>query len=88
MLDQPSARLHQPLLQAGQRPCADFLRQNQSPPQVSQIAGENAESQRTSLPLNRWQDSRVIFTACLMFSIPPRWREISDTQRIYLDASS
>jgi len=32
VLHQPPARLHQPLLQAGQRPAVDSLRQRQPPP--------------------------------------------------------
>ena len=45
MLYQPSTCLHQPLLQAGQRPRFDSLRQHQPPPQVAQVVGENAEPQ-------------------------------------------
>ena len=42
---QSSARLHQPLLQARQRPCADSLRQHQPPPQVTQAVCDHAQPQ-------------------------------------------
>jgi len=39
---QPSARLHQPLLQACQRPVPDFLWQYQPPPKVPQVIGDHS----------------------------------------------
>lgn len=45
MLDQPPTRLHQPLLQAGQRPVVDFPCQDQPPAQVPQIVGNHAQPQ-------------------------------------------
>jgi hypothetical protein len=40
---QPSARFHQPLLQARERPVVDSLRQHQPPPQVAQVVGQHAQ---------------------------------------------
>src|ERR1035441_5582491 len=45
MLYQPPAGLHQPLLQAGQRPRSDSLRQHEPPPQVAQVVCDHAEPQ-------------------------------------------
>ena len=45
MLDQPSARLHQPVLQARQRPALDSLWQPELPPEIPQILGQHAELQ-------------------------------------------
>jgi hypothetical protein len=42
VLDPASARFHQPLLQARERPVVDFLRQQQ-PPQVAQVVGQYAQ---------------------------------------------
>ena len=39
---QPSARLHQPLLQTCQRPVPDFLWQYQPPPKVPQVIGDHS----------------------------------------------
>jgi len=39
MLDQPATRLHQTLLQTGQRPVLDLLRQHQPPPRVPGAEG-------------------------------------------------
>jgi len=39
VLDQSPASLHEPLLQASQRPGVDSLRQHQPPPQVAQVVG-------------------------------------------------
>jgi len=44
MFHQPTARLHQPLLQAGQRPTADPLGQHEPPPQVPQVVGKTITS--------------------------------------------
>jgi hypothetical protein len=44
VLDQPPAGLHQPLLQTGQRPVLNPSRQNQTPPQISQVVGQQAYS--------------------------------------------
>jgi hypothetical protein len=43
VLDQPSSRLHQPLLQARQRPGVDSLRQHEATPQVAQVVGQQAQ---------------------------------------------
>ena len=43
VLDQPPASLHQPLLQACQRPCADSLRLHEAAPQVAQVVGQQAQ---------------------------------------------
>src|ERR1017187_1633254 len=43
VLDQSAARLHQPLLQTGQRPVLGLLRQHQPPPEVSQVVGDEAQ---------------------------------------------
>jgi hypothetical protein len=45
MLDQPPARLDQPLLQTRQGPVADAPRQHQSPPQVPEIVRDHAQPQ-------------------------------------------
>ena len=45
MLYQPAARLHQPLLQAGQRPIFEPAQQSQAPPEVALVVGENAAPQ-------------------------------------------
>src|ERR1035437_4853056 len=45
MFHQPSARLHQSLLQARQRPVANPLRKYQSPPEVAQVIGDHAQPQ-------------------------------------------
>ncbi len=45
MFHQPPARLHEPLLQARQRPVLDPLRQHEPPPQISQVVGEHAQPQ-------------------------------------------
>jgi hypothetical protein len=45
MLDEPSAGLDQPLLQAGQRPAGDPRRQRQPPLQIAEIIGDNAQPQ-------------------------------------------
>jgi hypothetical protein len=42
VLHQATARLRQPLLQAGERPCADSVRQHQPPPQVARVVGDHA----------------------------------------------
>src|ERR1039457_1823399 len=42
VLDQSAARLHQPLLQTGQRPVLNLLRQHQPPPEVAQVVGDEA----------------------------------------------
>ena len=44
-LNQTTAGLHQPLLQARQRPLLDPLGQHQSPPQVAQIIGNEGQAQ-------------------------------------------
>src|SRR6516162_10584298 len=43
VLDQPAARLHQPLLQTAQRPVVNSPRQHQPPPQVPQVVGNYAQ---------------------------------------------
>lgn len=45
MVDQSSARLHQALLQAGQRQVLDAGWKSQPPPQVPKVVGQNAEPQ-------------------------------------------
>ena len=45
MLDQPTAGLHQPVLQARQRPTLDPVRQSEPSPQVAQVVGQHAELQ-------------------------------------------
>jgi len=49
VLDQTATRLHQPLLQAGQRAVLDPLRQRRAqrapPPQVPQVVGDRAQPQ-------------------------------------------
>ena len=45
VLHEPSARLHQPMLQARQRPAFDSLRQPQPPPEITQVVGQHAELQ-------------------------------------------
>ena len=45
MLYQPSADLHQALLQAGQRPLAERFGQRQPSPQVAKVVGEHAQPQ-------------------------------------------
>ena len=45
MFDQPAAGLHQPLLQTGKRPVLNPLRHHQTPPQVSQVVGQQAQRQ-------------------------------------------
>ena len=49
VLDQSAARLHQPLLQAGQRPRTDSLRQHQPPPQVAQVVCDHAQPRSTAV---------------------------------------
>ena len=44
VLDQPTARLHQPLLQAGQRPVVDSRRLRQPPPQIPRVVREHPQS--------------------------------------------
>ena len=41
--DQPTAGLHQPMLQARQRPTLDPVRQPEPPPQITQVVGQYAE---------------------------------------------
>jgi len=43
MLHQPPTRLHQPLLQTGQRPGVNSLRQQQPPPQVTEVVRQHAQ---------------------------------------------
>mgnify|MGYP002260309271 CR=1 FL=1 len=43
VLDQQATRLHQSLLQAGQRPVLDLLRQHQPPPLVPQVVRDHAQ---------------------------------------------
>src|ERR1039457_5250957 len=45
MFHQPSSGLHQPLLQAGQRPVLDPLGQPQPPPQIAQVVSQHTQSQ-------------------------------------------
>src|SRR5262245_55167389 len=45
MLDQPAAGLHQPLLQTRQRPVVNPPRQDQPPPQITQVVGDQAQHQ-------------------------------------------
>src|ERR1039458_4586010 len=45
MFHQPSSGLHQPLLQAGQRPVLDPLGQRQPPPQIAQVVSQHTQSQ-------------------------------------------
>src|ERR1035437_5850012 len=45
VLDQTSAGFHQALLQAGQRPSSDLRRQRQSPPQIPEVVGDQAQPQ-------------------------------------------
>ena len=65
MLNQPTSGLHQALLHAGQRPVVKPLGQRQPPPQVPEVVSDWLSNDRTTLEWNRWQLSRVIFTACL-----------------------
>jgi hypothetical protein len=46
---QPATRLHQPLLQTGQRPVVDRLRQHQPPPQVPQVVALSRQRVRWGL---------------------------------------
>jgi hypothetical protein len=57
MLDEPSTGLHQPLLQAGQRPLPDPRGQRQPPPQIPEVIGDEAQPSGTSLARARpaWQ---------------------------------
>jgi hypothetical protein len=64
MFHQPPARLHQPLLQAGQRLTVDLPGQHQ-PSQVPRLQAITLSHSRTSFDRNRWQLSRVNLTACL-----------------------
>ena len=43
MFDQPSARLHQALLEARERRLLDPLGQQQSPPQIAETIGKDGE---------------------------------------------
>ena len=43
VLDQTATRFHQPLLQAGERPVVDSLRQHQMPPEVAQVVGDHTQ---------------------------------------------
>ena len=45
VLDQASARFHQPLLQARQRPILNPLRRRQPPPQIPQVVNQQAQCQ-------------------------------------------
>src|ERR1035441_4547297 len=45
MFHQPSSGLHQPLLQAGQRPVLDSLGQRQPPPQIAQVVSQHTQPQ-------------------------------------------
>ena len=45
MLHQPAPRFHQPLLETRERPALDPRRQDQSPPQVAQVVGQDAQLQ-------------------------------------------
>src|SRR6202035_4576491 len=45
MLDDPSAGLHQPLLQAGQRPLPDPRGQRQPSPQIPEVISNQAQPQ-------------------------------------------
>jgi len=45
MLDEPSPGLHQPLLQAGQRPLPDRRGQRQPPPQIPEVIGDQTQPQ-------------------------------------------
>ena len=45
MLEQPPACLHQPVLQARQRPALDPVRQSEPSPQVTQVVGQHAQLQ-------------------------------------------
>jgi hypothetical protein len=45
MLDEPSAGLHQPLLQAGQRPLPDPRGQRQPAPQIPEVISDQAQPQ-------------------------------------------
>src|ERR1035437_1108017 len=49
MFDQPSSGLHQPLLQAGQRPVLDSLGQRQPPPQISQVVSQHTQREPHSV---------------------------------------
>ena len=55
MFYQPSAGLHQPLLQARQRPLLDPLRQHQSPPEVAQIISNEGQPQ----PVRKLEEIRA-----------------------------
>ena len=45
VLDQSAARLHQPVLQACQRPALDPLRQPKPPPEIAEVVGQHAQLQ-------------------------------------------
>ena len=64
MLDEPAARLHQPLLKARQRPVLDPLRQHRArgPPghRFPRLYASTLSQSRTSLDRNRWQLRLVI----------------------------
>jgi hypothetical protein len=59
-LHQPACRLHQPLLQALPRPVVHALRQHSRLDKV----GITLSHGRSWFDRNRWQLSRVIFSAC------------------------
>ena len=56
VLDQPAAGVHQPLLQAGQRPVPDLLRQRQPPPQIiGDCSKRKSGSNRSACTVNEWE---------------------------------
>ena len=54
VLDQPTAGLHQPVLQARQRPTLDPVRQSEPSPQVAQVVGQHAELEFLPQALEEW----------------------------------
>ena len=54
VLDQPTSGLHQPVLQARQRPTLDPVRQSEPSPQVAQVVGQHAELEFLPQALEEW----------------------------------
>jgi len=65
VLDQPAAGLHQPLLQTGQPQLSILFGSTSLRHRFPRLYAITLSHSRTSLHRNRWQLSRVMFTACL-----------------------
>src|ERR1035437_8873097 len=64
MLHQPSSSLHQPLLQAGQGQFSIPLGKPSRRHKFPRLYASRLSASRTWFERNRWQESRVILTAC------------------------